>query len=262
MMETQDALLRGLEAAARRAGEIVRHAERVENGMREKAGTANFVTRYDVAVQELLRRELRQLLPGAKFYGEEDAQHDDPLSGACFIVDPIDGTTNFIWDLRHSGISIALAKDGQVEYGVIYNPYLDEMFAAKRGGGATLNGRPVRVKERALSESLVCFGTAPYYRETADETFALLRRVFDRVVDVRRCGAATLDLCDIAAGRCDLFFEARLSPWDFAAGALLVAEAGGEIGTLDRQPLRLDAPCSVAAGSPRAMAEFWELLGK
>lgn len=257
-----DPLLTELQAAARQAGEIVRRADRVEDGVSEKAGTANFVTRYDVAVQELLRRELRRVRPGAKFYGEEDRERDDPLSGECFVVDPIDGTTNFIWDLRHSGISIALAQDGQVEYGVIYHPYLDEMFVARRGAGAFVNGRRLRVRERALGESLVCFGTAPYYRETADQTFALLRRLFDRAVDVRRRGAATLDLCDIAAGRCDVFFEMRLSPWDFAAGSLLVTEAGGEIWTLDRQPLRLDAPCSVAAGSPRAMAEFWELIGK
>ncbi len=249
-----------LEAAARQAGAVMLSADRVDEAVSEKAGTANFVTKYDIAVQELLRRELRQIRPEAKFYGEEDAKRDDPLSGECFIVDPIDGTTNFIWNLRHSGVSIALAQDGEVVYGVIYNPYLDEMFSARRGGGAFLNGRPLHVPDRELSESLVCFGTAPYYRETADETFRLLRRVFDRALDVRRCGAATLDLCDIAAGRCDVFFEARLSPWDFAAGSLLVTEAGGEISTLNRQPLRLDTPCSVAAGSPRAMEGFWELL--
>ena len=124
---------------------------------------------------------------------------------------------------------MGLALHGTMEIGVVYNPYSNEMFYAQRGKGAFLNGQPLHVSSNRLEEGLVCFGTSPYYAELIDQTFDLVKTLHKASLDVRRSGSAALDLCDIASGRCELFFECRLSPWDYAAGSLIVQEAGGRI---------------------------------
>ena len=168
-------------------------------------------------------------------------------TGKFFIVDPIDGTTNFIKDYHFSSISVALVVDNAAELGVIYNPYTDEMFCAQRGQGAFCNGKRLHVSSEPLENAIIVFGTAPYHEELSEKTFSLAYSYFRKALDIRRSGSAALDLCTIAAGRAELFFELVLSPWDYAAGALIVEEAGGLVSDCDGHPLVYDRPCSVLA---------------
>lgn len=251
-------MLKTLEAAARCGGEVILSAEGI--GVTEKENDRrNVVTQYDVQVQELLRTRLLGAYPEAHFIGEEgDAQKEDALHGLAFIVDPIDGTANFVRGLRASAVSIAAVQDGEVVCGVVYDPYSDTLFAAERGKGAWANGQPIHTSENGLADSIVCFGTASYYPETFEYTFRLARALFDVTIDIRRSGSAALDLCYVAAGRADVMFEARLCPWDHAAAGLIVTEAGGRIGQISGAPISLTDKCSILGAAPRAWEEFFE----
>ncbi len=220
-----------------------------------KSGRADLVTQYDKQVQERLRTGLLEIMPDAHFVGEEGSTQQFAPTGTFFIVDPIDGTTNFIKDYHFSCISVALVVDNAAELGVIYNPYADEMFYAQRGEGAFCNGKRLHVSNEPLENGIVVFGTAPYHEELNEKTFQLAYAYFKRALDVRRSGSAALDLCTIAAGRAELFFELVLSPWDYAAGALIVEEAGGLVSDYDGRPLAYDRPCSVLARNKLADKE-------
>lgn len=243
----QDKLLEQIVDAVRTCGAIILHADRSMSCIDEKAGHANFVTTYDKKVQEELKKRLLAILPEAAFVGEEEENHVSVAKGYAFIVDPIDGTTNFIKDYHMSAISVGLSRDGERYMGVVYNPYLDEMFTAVSGQGAYLNGAPIHVSSEPLCNGIVLFGTAPYYEELNRKSFEMAYDYFRRALDVRRSGSAALDLCSVAAGRAELFFELRLCPWDFAAGSLIVEEAGGKVTTAEGGRLTLDAPCSMLA---------------
>ena len=233
----------------RRAGEMVLSAHDIAAGTHEKTSAADLVTEYDLAVEAFLKEQLPPLCPGSIFYGEEEAENADPSRGWAFIVDPIDGTTNFVRGLRQSAISVALARDGQVEYAVVFDPYKNEMFSARRGGGAFLNGAHIHVSGKPLAEGIFGMGTAIYRREYLESTMRVTEQLFRRACDFRRLGAAALDLCDVACGRVELFFEYSLCPWDFAAGSLIITEAGGHISTLQGGPLVLTERCSVWASN-------------
>ena len=233
----------------RRAWEMVLSAHDIAAGTHEKTSAADLVTEYDLAVEAFLKEQLPPLCPGSIFYGEEEAENADPSRDWAFIVDPIDGTTNFVRGLRQSAISVALARDGQVEYAVVFDPYKNEMFSARRGGGAFLNGAPIHVSGKPLAEGIFGMGTAIYRREYLEPTMRVTEQLFRRACDFRRLGAAALDLCDVACGRVELFFEYSLCPWDFAAGSLIITEAGGHISTLQGGPLALTERCSVWASN-------------
>lgn len=216
----RDALLE----IVRRAGEIIRRRE--EMVVQEKEGHANFVTTIDENVQAYLLDALSQLREDAVAIGEEkinDALTDAPT----WVVDPVDGTTNLIHDFRFSAVSIALLENRVPVIGAVYNPYTDEFFYAEKGKGATLNGRSIGVSKYPLNKALVCFGTAPYNAELAKISMNMAHAFLLRAADIRRCGSAALELAYLACGRHDVFFEMSLKPWDYAAGALLVTEAGG-----------------------------------
>ena len=225
-----------------------------------KTNRRDVVTEYDRRVQELLIGRLGAALPQARFFCEENDRHDDLRAEEVFIIDPIDGTMNFVRGFGHSCISAAYLRGGVPCAAAIYNPYLDEMFTALRGGGAFLNGRPIRVGGEALAESIVACGTAPYSMELADRGFALMKAAYLASLDIRREGSAALDLCAAAAGRAGVYFELGLSLWDYAAGMLIVQEAGGVCCTVDGLPLPLDpSRPSVVAGGERAVREFLAL---
>ena len=248
-------------AVVRKCGDIILFADGAERNVSSKEGRANFVTKYDVAVQAYLEEELLKILPEAVFIGEEGEHSKAIGEGYAFIVDPIDGTTNFIKNYHRSCVSVGLALHGTMEIGVVYNPYNNEMFYAQRERGAFLNGQPLHVSSNQLEEGLVCFGTSPYYAELIDQTFDLVKTLHKASLDVRRSGSAALDLCDIASGRCELFFECRLSPWDYAAGSLIVQEAGGRISRMDGTEISLDKGCSVLAGGPAAWEDYFKMEG-
>ena len=239
--------LHAIQAVVRQAGQIVLSAREIDAQTRQKTSAADLVTAYDVQVEAFLKKALLPLVPGAAFYGEEEAENADPTQGWVFVVDPIDGTANFVRGFGQSAISVALAKEGRVEYAVVYNPFSGETFTAKRGCGACLNGSPIHVSDKPLSQGIFAMGTAPYNKALHEKTLAITRRLFDQSCDFRRMGSAALDLCAVACGRVELYFECILSPWDYAAGSLLVEEAGGQVCTLEGTPLRLDQKCSLWA---------------
>lgn len=248
-------LRRAIIEAVKECAAIILSAHDIEHDIEEKEGAANFVTKYDKMVQNEIFAKLKMILPKAHLVGEEENVHDSVESGYAFIVDPIDGTTNFIKDYKMSAISVGLLKEGKPYIGVVYNPYLRETFSAKAGEGAWLNEKPIHVSDKELSEGIVLFGTSPYNRELADKTFEYIRKIYDVALDVRRSGSAALDLCSIAAGRAEAYFEMILSPWDYAAGALIVKEAGGNVTTLTGEELVYDRKCSVLAGGSRACSQ-------
>lgn len=243
----QKELLNKIVDVVRECGEIILHADRSKSCIDEKTGHANFVTAYDKKIQQILQKRLLQILPEAVFVGEEEDIHASIAKGYAFIADPIDGTTNFIKDYHMSVVSVGLTSDGEKYMGVVYNPYSDEMFTAVKGQGAYLNDKPIHVSSQPLSNGLVLFGTAPYYEELSKRSFEMAYDYFRQALDVRRSGSAAFDLCSVAAGRAELFFELRLSPWDYAAGALILEEAGGKVTTIQGEPLTLQAGCSVLA---------------
>lgn len=225
-----------------------------------KSGKRDVVTEYDRRVQDLITARLKAAVPEAHFFCEEMDNRDRLDAAQLFIIDPIDGTMNFVHGFHHSCISIAYAENGTVFAGAVYNPYVDEMFTAIRGHGAFLNGNPVSVTGSGLAESVVCYGSAPYAPNLADRTFSLARLAYDAALDVRREGSAALDLCTVAAGRAGLYFELQVSLWDYAAGALIVEEAGGCCSAIDGSDLPSDgSKTSILAGSRAAVESFLPL---
>jgi myo-inositol-1(or 4)-monophosphatase len=231
---------------------MIRRADLASGGVFEKGeDPANLVTVYDKAVQDYLERAILRLYPEAVFMAEE--QENDPAvlaADCCFVIDPIDGTANFVHGLCRSVISVAMLSRGVTVMGAVYDPYNDDLYFATLGGGAFLNGRPIRVSDRAPIDAMTAFGTTPYEKdEYGDVTFALAEALFRKTRDVRRFGAAALDLAYVAAGRCDMFFEMKLSPWDIAAGLLLVSEAGGRVSDMRGGALTLVDRVPVLAAS-------------
>lgn len=214
----------------------------------EKKSEGNFVTAWDKAVQAQLIRGLEALAPQIPVIAEEKERQPQAKGRPVWVLDPIDGTTNFMRGYRHSAISLALVTGCQGLLAFVYNPYLDELFTARAGAGAACNGQPIRVSTVGqLSDSLIGFGTTPYDRRQADLTFRLAERLFMMSLEVRRSGSAALDLAYVAAGRLDGFFERCQQVWDYAAGALILQEAGGRINTWDLQPLSFQGPSSILA---------------
>lgn len=214
----------------------------------EKTDAANIVTTMDTQIQNFILGRLEKLLPEAKVIAEEDNVHSFD-NGYVWIVDPIDGTTNYAYDCKHSCISIALLNENDGYIGVVYNPYLDELFYAKKGEGSFLNGKPLNVTERSMVESLVIMGTAPYRKDKADYTFEIAKRLFVNGRDIRRSGSAVLDLCYVACGRYDAFFEADLAVWDRAAAALIISEAGGIVQAIEPDVWSYERSIGVIAGN-------------
>jgi myo-inositol-1(or 4)-monophosphatase len=225
----QSALLNVMTAAARKAGRsLKRDFGEVEHLQVSLKGPANFVTAADRRTEEVLRAELTKARPGYGFLGEEGGRQDGTDKSHCWIVDPLDGTTNFLHGIPQFAISIALERDGVIVAGVIYNPANEELFTAERGKGAFLNDKRLRVAaRRRMAEAVVACGLPHLGRGDLD----LFRREFavvqQQVAGLRRFGAAALDLAWVAAGRFDAMWERDLSPWDIAAGILMVREAGG-----------------------------------
>jgi myo-inositol-1(or 4)-monophosphatase len=252
-------MLESLKTIVKNAGQIMLQAHNISDGIESKQGRANFVTKYDVEVQNYIMKELTSLYPQATFIGEEDSAASNQPGEYCFIIDPIDGTTNFIFDYKHSAISAGVLHNGQIIAGVVFNPYLDEMFYAEKGKGAFLNEQPLHLKNLPLREGIIGFGTCPYYRDKAEETFLIARKLYDRALDLRRSGSAALDICYVAANRFVLYFELFLSTWDYAAASLILTEAGGCISQMDKQEITFTSGCSVIAATPAAYQEFYQL---
>ncbi len=244
-------LIDQIEDVARQAGEILLNA--VHPKVFTKEGHANFCTETDEKVQEFLIGELRKVVPEAEFLGEEDGIDvftKKMSEGYVFVLDPIDGTSNFLYGYRPSVVSIGLLKEGRPFIGVIYNPYDDLMFSAEKGKGAFMNGERITSSDRPLKDSLAVFGSAPYYEELLDRTFELARNLVPLCVDIRRSGTAAWDTCCVACGRVSLYFELRVQLWDYAAASVIAGEAGCAVSDIEGNPLSFKGPSSILVRSP------------
>src|SRR5215472_16080577 len=231
----RSALLNVMIAAARKAGRgLRRDFGEVEKLQVSLKGPANFVSSADRRAEEVLHAELAKARSGYGFFGEEEGRREGTDKSHCWIVDPLDGTTNFLHGIPQFAISIALERDATIVAGVVYNPANEELFVAERGKGAFLNDQRLRVAaRRRLAEAVIACGLPHLGRGD----LALFRKEFaavqEKVAGIRRFGAAALDLAWVAAGRLDAYWERNLSPWDMAAGLLMVREAGGFVSDLD-----------------------------
>ena len=245
--------------AARRAGEvIIRSLNRLESLTVASKGRNDFVTEVDHAAEHEIISTIRRHYPQHAFLAEESGASGE--SDTVWIIDPLDGTTNFMHGFPVFAVSIACQIKGRLEHAVVYDPMRGELFTASRGAGAHLENHRLRVsKARTLEGALLATGF-PYRADSAhaDAYFAMLKAVSQHAAGVRRPGAAALDLAYVAAGRVDAFWEFGLSPWDTAAGTLLVQEAGGRIGTLTGGEYRQQG--HVVAGTPKVYAALLELI--
>ncbi len=225
--------------------EIVRDASKLivnkDFSIQCKGDICNNVTSADLAVEKYLNKNLLQLIDNSSFIGEESDKKEYNKE-YLWIVDPIDGTANFIRDIGYSAISVALVKGDEVISGVVYNPYRDEMFYAEKGKGAYLNNSRISVSDRDLSHSFFCTAMSLYKKEYAKPCLNIMEKVYEKCEDIRRIGSAALELVYLACGRVDIFFEMRVFPWDFAAGEIIVKEAGGYVGTIGFDKTVFDRP--------------------
>jgi myo-inositol-1(or 4)-monophosphatase len=259
--------------AALAAGAVMRqnYAQPHEITMK---GAIDPVTETDFQCQEIIIGMVRQAFPDHGFLAEERAgegdggrppsavpeiAHPGPPSACRWIIDPLDGTVNFAHGYPAFCVSIACEADGVLTYGVIYDPMRDELFEAGRGGGASLNGQPIRVSATSqLTQALIATGFPYDIRERVPQTLARLGRLLAIVQGLRRGGSAALDLAYVACGRLDGFFEENLKPWDTAAGLIILTEAGGKVTTFDGGEYNLCAPNIVASNG----GLHQELLGR
>lgn len=193
----------------------------------KEKGVADYVTQVDLAVQDFLKKALHTLTPDIQFLGEETGLQRME-SDSYWILDPVDGTTNLMHDYQHSVVSLALCRQKEIVMGIVYDPFHDELFSAVKGEGSLLNGIPIHVSSaQKLSETIIGVGTAK--RELAMENFSRFLQVYENSQDIRRLGSAALELAYTACGRQGGYFEVYLNPWDYAAGMLLIQEAGGTV---------------------------------
>ena len=213
--------------AARAAGDsIVREMDRVGDISIESKGKNDFVTEIDRGAEKIIINTLKNVFPDHAFLGEETGQQGE--GDFLWIIDPLDGTTNFLHGLPHFAVSIALQHKGVLEQAVVYDPLRQELFTASKGKGALLNNRKIRVSSKNSLDGALLGTGFPYRDETAMINFIdSFKALFPTIAGIRRAGVASLDLAYVACGRLDGFWEYNLKPWDIAAGALLIQEAGG-----------------------------------
>ena len=216
-------------------------------------GAADFVTAVDTGISNYLKEELGKITAGYGFFSEEE---DGSLSDPCWILDPIDGTTNLVYGYGLSSVSLALYSGGEIVFGVVYNPYTDECFTSVKGEGAYYNGERIHVSSRPFSESIIEFGAGSTKKHLADENFELGKIIFKQVVDLRRICSSALSVCYIAQGRIDGYFEKVLKPWDIAAGYLILQEAGGCMTDYDGNDINFAEPTSGIVGNPEVQAKL------
>jgi myo-inositol-1(or 4)-monophosphatase len=254
--------------AARKAGRsLVRDFGEVEQLQVSVKGPANFVSAADHRAEEIIYQELAKARPGYGFVMEERGHVDGADKSHRWIVDPLDGTTNFLHSNPLFAISIGLERDGQVVAGLVYNPVLDEMFMAEKGRGAFVadrSGRDRRLRvaaRKSLDDCLVTTGIPHRGRPQHDVFLSNTAIMMKAVAGLRRTGSAATDLAWVAAGRFDLYYEANLGPWDIAAGAVLVREAGGFVSDLDGEQRFLETG-GVCAGNQTVQKQLLDLLAK
>lgn len=251
--------LADLESLARAAGDILRAGFGQDHRVRYK-GAIDLVTEYDGLSEAYLLEQIQSSYPGHRVVAEESGVHSG--STHCeWYIDPLDGTVNYAHGVPIFGVSLAYVEDGVIRLGVVYNPIMEECYSAERGAGAHLNGQSIQVSDAPdLDHSLLTTGFGYDIRTRADNNLAEYGRFALRSQGVRRLGSAALDLCYVAAGRFDGYWELALNPWDVAAGALIAAEAGAIVSNAQGGSEYLSPPYSILAANPRIYGEMIEVL--
>ena len=246
--------------AARRAGDIITYASRDLSTLKVRSKTYNdFVSEVDHAAERSIIETLQEAYPDHGFLGEESG-HDRTDAESVWIIDPLDGTTNFLHGFPQYAVSIALKHQGQLTQAVVYDPNRNDLFTATRGRGAFLNDKRIRVSNRTkLQDSII--GTGFPFRDFAhlDTYLGMFKDMIKKTSGLRRPGSAALDLAYVAAGWYDGFWEIGLSPWDIAAGALLVQEAGGIVGDFEGNEQWLESG-NIVAGNPKVFSQMLQTL--
>ena len=239
-------LVKQVESIVREASALMDRTGGFE--IHDKGARENIVTSSDFAVQHFLTDRLGKLLPGSGFLCEEedlsDLAHQD-----VWIIDPIDGTANYARGNENCCISVALVRNGEPALGVVYSPWRGELYAAVKGEGAFCNGKPIHVSGRPFEQGLLFTAMSTYRKELARTCSDIIYDLYLACNDVRRTGSAAVELCLMAAGYVELYFEIRLMPWDYAAAVLILTEAGGTVCSLDGNPPSLLVPSLVVAGN-------------
>lgn len=239
-------------------------------------GDSNFVTEVDTNIEKAMKERLSALYPAIQFMGEESDNQNIDFSHPLWILDPVDGTSNLIHDFHNSSMSLALAVEKQVVFGVIYHYSTKEYFYAKKREGAfvgiidktspeiipSTNSTPIHVSNTTeLSRSLVSFGTSPYDKATLGEkNCETLKQIFFLCEDIRRIGSAAIELAYVAAGRVDIYLERNLKPWDYAAAIIIIEEAGGIITNYQGQAIDISKPCDILAANKVVHAKLREKI--
>ncbi|MGJ3231571.1 MAG: inositol monophosphatase family protein [Oceanicaulis sp.] len=249
--------------AARKAGrKLARDFNEVEHLQVSRKGPADFVTNADVKAEEVVFEELSKARPGYGFLMEERGAVEGTDKSHRWIVDPLDGTLNFMHAQPHFAVSIGLEREGELVAGVVYNPATDELFHAEKGRGCFVNDRRLRVAERRNFQEAVIATGMPFFGKSGHARFLKeLHQVMPLCAGIRRNGSAALDLAWVAAGRFDGFWERGLKPWDIAAGIVLVREAGGFAGSIEGTGDVMETG-DIAAGNETMLAELKQRLAK
>ena len=241
---------------AKRAGEMMLSEKPIIS--QYKGSAENYATETDERIQEFLEKELLSLLPGSSFMGEEN--HEYSKGELVWVVDPIDGTVNYARGLSMSVVSIALVKDSRTILGVVHNPYFQHTFHAERGDGAYLNGERIHVSDRKWENAIVNTAWCAYDKYLAHVSFRISERLHSECSDIRRFGTAAYEMCLLAKGSVEIYFEMLLRPWDYAASSLIVEEAGGVCSSVEGPLDPFDQCAVLAANSPENLERLKKII--
>lgn len=208
---------------------------------------ADLVTEADVAAEKAIFELIHQRFPGHRFLGEEGLNRNDGDSPIRWIIDPLDGTSNYVHGFPYYAVSIGIEQDGELHGGAVFDPTRDELFAASRGGGATLNGQTITVSSEGDLSNALCMASLPVKTDRGHPAVQSFLRVLEAAQHVQRTGSAALNLCGVACGRIEAFWSTSLKPWDMAAGAVIVEEAGGVVTTISNSGFDVDQPDILAS---------------
>ena len=231
-------ILRQVEKAVLKASKIVLEKD---YAVMQKDSQINLVTQVDIDVQNALVIALKKILPDAGFIGEENHLEENDKE-YCWVIDPIDGTFNFIKGISHIGISVGLIKDNQPILGVVYNPFAKDLYTAAKGFGAYRNGKQIHVSNAPFEKSIMCTAMSLYNKDLAKTCSNIIYDVYMQANDVRRFGTTAMEICYLAAGLVELFFEIRVFPWDYAGAYAILQEAGGVLYGLNKQVPAFNGP--------------------
>ena len=256
MSETE--FLKQAEKAARLAAEVLEYWS--EKFTVSEKSPANLVTEADFAAQKIIYETIHGCYPDHNFLGEEGLSETNSDSPYRWVIDPLDGTSNYVHRFPYYGVSIGLERDGELIVGAIFDPNRDEMFSATLGGGATLNGQPISPSKFIEIQSAMVVASLPVHVEPDDVAIQRFLRVLTKAQTVQRTGSAALNLCYVAAGRMEAYFSTNLKPWDMAAGALIVQEAGGCVSKINGDSLDIEMPDLLACNSSALKDDLVPLL--